>query len=96
MILINIPSFIATTLETQTPMKLDKLVVNYSTMLGEKDGAPQGYINSYIGTEEKVFVFALPAMEIETLSGDILKQLHTLYVDHLSELNPSLTFTSTL
>jgi hypothetical protein len=96
MILVNTPSFIATTLETQTPMKLDKLVVNYSTMLGEKDGAPQGYINSYIGTDANTFVYSLPAIEMETLAGDILKELHGIYIAHLSWLNPSLTFTSTL
>jgi hypothetical protein len=96
MILIDTPSFIATTAETQTPMKLDKLVVNYSTMLGQKDGAPQGYINSYICKEDSQYIFSLEPIEIETLAGDILKELHGIYIAHLSWLNPSLTFTSTL
>jgi hypothetical protein len=96
MILVNTPSFIATTLETQTPMKVEKIVVNYSTVLGEKDGNPQGYINSYIGTLNNEYIYSLGQIEIESLTGDILKELHGLYIVHLSPLNPTLTFTSTL
>lgn len=96
MILVNTPSFIATTLETQTPTKLEKLVVNYSTRLGVKEDRPQGYVDSYICTTESNFIYALPAIEIEVFTSDILMELHGMYIFHLSNLNPSLTFTSTL
>lgn len=96
MILVNTPSFLATTIETQTPIKIEKLVVNYSTRLGSKDGNPQGYIDSYVSTETNQFVYNLPQIELESLSGNILAELHDLYILHFSELNPSLTFTSTL
>jgi hypothetical protein len=96
MILVNIPSFLATTEETQTPIKVEKIVVNYSTRLGVKNDAPQGYIDSYIGTESNSFLYNLPPIEMEDLVGDILAELHDLYILHLSVLNPSLTFTSTL
>lgn len=96
MILVNTPSFIATTTETQTPMKVEKIVVNYSTVLGEKDGNPQGYINSYIGTIDSLYLFSLGQMEIEQFGGNILSELHAMYAAHLSGLNLNLTFTSTL
>lgn len=96
MILVNTPSFIATTTETQTPMKVETIVVNYSTILGEKNGNPQGYINSYIGTLESAYICSLGEIEIDSFTGDILRELHAMYVTHLSALNPTLTFTSTL
>jgi hypothetical protein len=96
MILVNTPSFLATTTETQTPVKIEKLVVNYSTRLGSKDDMPQGYIDSYVSTETSQFVYNLPQIEMESLSGNILAELHDLYILHFSALNPSLTFTSTL
>jgi hypothetical protein len=96
MILVNTPSFIATTLETQTSTKLDKLVVNYSTRLGVKGDRPQGYVDSYICTTDAGFIYSLPAIEMEVFTSDILVELHGMYIFHLSNLNPSLTFTSTL
>jgi hypothetical protein len=96
MILVNTPSFIATTTEAQTPMKVEKIVVNYSTVLGEKNGNPQGYINSYIGTPESAYIYSLGQLEMESFTDNILKELHGLYIVHLSQLNPTLNFTSTL
>lgn len=96
MILIDTPSFIATTTETQTPVKLNKIIVNYSTMLGQKDGNPQGYINSYIGTLNNEYLYSLGQVEIEQFGGNILSELHGMYIAHLSGLNPTLNFTSTL
>lgn len=96
MILVNTPSFLATTSETQTSIKIEKLVVNYSTRLGSKDGNPQGYIDSYVSTESGQFVYASGEIEMEMLVGNILAELHDLYILHFSALNPSLTFTSTL
>lgn len=96
MILIDTPSFLATTLEAQTPMKVDKIIVNYSTRLGLKDNAPQGYVDSYIGTTEGAVIYSLEPIEMEVFTSDILVELHGMYIFHLSNLNPSLTFTSTL
>jgi hypothetical protein len=96
MILINTPSFISTSADTQTPMKLDQLVVNYSTALGQKDGVPQGYINSYLCTVENSFVHSIPQIEIEVFTGNILSDLHNIYITYLTALNPKLKFTSTL
>jgi hypothetical protein len=96
MILIDTPSFIATSADTQTPFKTDKLVVNYSTALGEKAGAPQGYINSYLTNLDSSWVLAFPQQEIELFTGDILKELHASCIAFLSAINPDLTFTSTL
>ena len=96
MILVNTSSFIATTTETQTPMKVDKMVVNYSTRLGVKEGNPQGYVDSYISTVEGGLLYSLPAIEMEVFTDNILRELHGMYIIHLSGLNPSLVFTSTL
>lgn len=96
MILVNKPSFIATTLETQTPMKLEKLVVNYNTVLGEKEGNPQGYVVSYICTESGSYLYGLPQIEMEVFTDNILEELHGMYIFHLQGLNPELVFTSTL
>lgn len=96
MILVNSSSFIATTTETQTPFKVNEMVVNYSTVLGVKEGNPQGYIESYIATTDGGLLYALPAIEMEVFTDNILKELHGMYIIHLSGLNPSLVFTSTL
>lgn len=96
MILANTPSFIATTGTTQTPTKVDKLIVNYSTMLGQKEGQPQGYINSYLCTEDNVFVYSMEPVEMEFFTDNILKDLHKIYTTYLNALNPKITFTSTL
>lgn len=99
MIKVNKASFIATSDETQTSTKVSLLTVNYNSFLGSKlvdgENVPQGYIQSFVYTETMNSILS-DTQEDTGFSGDILADLHDMYISKLQILNPSLTFVSTL
>ena len=99
MIKLNKASFIATSNETQTSTKVSLLTVNYNAFLGTKevDGVivNQGYIQSFIYTETMNSIMN-DVQEDTLFTGNILADLHDMYISKLQILNPSITFTSTL
>ena len=99
MIKVTEPSFIATSAETQTSTKVSLLTVNYNAFLGSKEvdgeNVPQGYIQSFVYTETMNSIMN-DVQEDTLFIGNILADLHDMYISKLQILNPSITFTSTL
>ena len=99
MIKLNQASFIYTSETTQTSSKVELLTVNYTNYLGSKIvdniNVPQGYIQSFVYNETMNSI--LNDVQEDTLFiGNILADLHDMYISKLQILNPSITFTSTL
>ena len=99
MIKLNIPSFIATSEDTQTSTKVQSLTVNYNAYLGTKeiDGeqVPQGFIQSFVYNETMNSIMS-DTQEDTDFTGNILADLHYMYIAKLQLLNPTIKFTSTL
>jgi hypothetical protein len=92
-------SFVATSNETQTSTKVQLLTVNYNAYLGSKeiDGkqVPQGFIQSFVYNETMNSIMS-DTQEDTDFSGNILADLHDMYIAKLQLLNPTINFTSTL
>jgi len=99
MIKLDKASFIATSAETQTSTKVEKLTVNYNSFLGTKlvdgENVPQGYIQSFVYTETMNSIMN-DVQEDTEFSGNILAELTDMYISKLQILNPNVTFVSTL
>jgi hypothetical protein len=99
MIKVNKPSFLATSEETQTGTKVELLTINYNSFLGSKlvngENVPQGYIQSYLYTETMNSIMN-DCSEDTSFEGNILSELHDMYIKKLELLNPSLTFEKTI
>ena len=99
MIKVTKPSFLATSEETQTSTKVGLLTINYNSFLGSKlvedKNVPQGYVQSYLYTETMNSVMN-DVVEDTTFTGNILSELHDMYISKLQLLNPKLTFEKTL
>jgi hypothetical protein len=99
MIKLNQASFIATSAETQTSTKVQKLTVNYNAFLGSKlvdgENVPQGYIQSFVYNETTNSIMN-DVQEDTLFTGNILAELTDMYISKLELLNPSIIFTSTL
>jgi hypothetical protein len=99
MIKLNQASFIATSAETQTSTKVQKLTVNYNAFLGSKlvdgENVPQGYIQSFVYNETTNSIMN-DVQEDTLFTGNILAELTDMYISKLQILNPNTTFVSTL
>jgi hypothetical protein len=99
MIKLNQASFIYTSEDTQTSTKVNELVVNYTNYLGTKEidgiSTPQGYIQSFVYNETMNSIMN-DVQEDTLFSGNILADLHDMYISKLQILNPNVTFVSTL
>ena len=99
MIKLNQASFIYTSEATQTSSKVELLTVNYTNYLGSKIvddiNVPQGYIQSFVYNETGNSILS-DLQEAEAFTGNILADLHDMYISKLQILNPSVTFVSTL
>jgi hypothetical protein len=93
----NGAAFLATSAETQTSHKVELMAVTYQAYLGDKEGTPQGYVNSWITDENNNNVFGTVKTQEDTeFSGNILSELTEAYIAELEVLNPTLTFENTL
>ena len=93
----NGAAFLATSAETQTSHKVELIAVTYQAYLGDKEGTPQGYINSWVTDENNNNVFgSMKTQEDTEFVGNILNELTNQYIADLKVLNPTLEFTSTL
>jgi len=93
----NGAAFLATSSDTQTGHKIELMAVTYQAYLGDKEGTPQGYINSWVTDESANNVFgSMKTQEDTEFSGNILFQLTEAYIADLKVLNPTLTFENTL
>ena len=99
MIKLNKPSFIATSVDTQTSSKVSELSVTYSCYLGSKQvdevSTPQGYIQSFVYNETMNSILN-DNQESEEFTANILVELTDMYIAKLQVLNPKITFTNTL
>jgi hypothetical protein len=93
----NGAAFLATSAETQTSHKVELMAVTYQAYLGDKEGTPQGYVNSWITDENNNNIFGTVKTQEDTeFSGNILSELTEAYIAELEVLNPTLTFENTL
>lgn len=100
----NGAAFLATSAETQTSTKVEKLIVNYQTLLGKKEvegkQVPQGYIGSWVMNEQGTNIMQVQKIEEDTdpkfIGKDILEVLTTDYIATLKALNPKVEFVNTL
>lgn len=96
--------FLATSAETQTSTKVEKLIVNYQISLGKKEvegkQVPQGYIGSWVMNEQGTNIMQVQKIEEDTdpkfAGKDILEVLTTDYIATLKALNPKVEFVNTL
>ena len=90
-------TFLATGAETQTSNKVELMAVTYQAYLGDKEGTPQGYVNSWVTDESNNNIFGTVKTQEDTeFVGDILFELTNQYIAELEVLNPTLTFENTL
>lgn len=99
MIKTNKLSFLYTSEDTQTSIKIDELIVNYTNYLGTKTVdnvvVKQGYIQSFVYDQTMNSILE-NTQENTSFTGNILNELTNQYIAILQVLNPSITFTNTL
>ena len=93
----NGAAFLATSSDTQTSHKVELMAATYQSYLGDKEGTPQGYVNSWVTDESNNNVFgSMKTQEDTEFVGNILNELTNQYIADLQVLNTNVTFENTL